>query len=137
MTSPFLGMAFAGVLFGIWPLVMRESGLGGMASTAVFIAMSAAVIMPAALFTGVTLQGVMSAKWHYALVAAVLASVGLVLMNHSLANAEPQRFATLFVIMIMMQLVVPSLYQAYVAGVVTVKMAAGVAAAALAIFLLV
>lgn len=135
MNSPFLGMLVAGVLFSIWPIIMSKSGLSGMASTAVFIVMSMTIIVPAAMSNGVTLQSVAGAKGVYALIAAAIASVGLILMNRSLGAADPQQIGSLLLVMVLAQVAVPALYQIWV-GALTMKLVGGIVAAVVAIILL-
>lgn len=135
MTSPFWGMVAAGALFSVWPIIMSKSGLSGMASTAAFIVMSMIIIVPAALSNGVTLQSLADAKVRYVLVAAIIASGGLILMNRSLGAADPKQIGSLLLVMILAQVVVPSLYQIWV-GAVNAKLVGGILAAVVAIFLL-
>lgn len=69
--------------------------------------------------------------------ACVAGGLGLLAFNGMLSRATPQTVGSLFVLMLVVQIATPALYQVINSGEVTVSKAVGFAAAILAAFLLV
>lgn len=122
----------AGVFFGIWPLLMNRSGLPGSVSSAVFSGVVFLFVVPFALKGGVA---TLDANWVMAIGAGVVAAVGVLQFNGMLAKAIPQNVGTLFVLMIVVQVAIPAIYQVVMTG-LTVTKAAGFLAAIVAAILL-
>lgn len=124
----------AGVLFGIWPLLMNRSGLNGNVSSAVFSLACLAGTLPFALWSmGNSLA---TANWPIIAVAGVLGALGLLFFNGMLAKATSEKVGTLIVLAIVAQISIPALYQVVTNGGLTVSRGIGFAAAVLAAFLL-
>lgn len=127
-------MAAAGVLFGIWPLLMSRSGLTGTTSTAVFATIVLVFVMPVAFISGFNTTG---ANWRFAVAAACCGAIGLILFNAALAEATQESLGKLFVIMIIVQTALPAAYHVVMNHGMTFKTGVGFAAAILAAILLI
>lgn len=135
MSELHLRAVLAGVFFGIWPLLMNRSGLTGNVSSAVFALGALIVVSPFAFyeFSSVTV----SVVWTMVVGACIFGGLGLLSFNGMLSKATPETVGSLFVLMIVMQIATPALYQVINGGGLTVSKAIGFAAAILAAFLLV
>lgn len=135
MSELHLRAVLAGVFFGIWPLLMNRSGLTGNVSSAVFALGALIVVSPFALyeFSGATI----SVVWTMVVGACIFGGLGLLAFNGMLSKATPETVGSLFVVMIVVQVATPALYQVINGGGLTVSKAIGFAAAILAAFLLV
>ena len=135
MSELHLRAVLAGVFFGIWPLLMNRSGLTGNVSSAVFALGALIVVSPFALyeFSGVTT----SVVWTMVVGACIFGGLGLLAFNGMLSKATPETVGSLFVVMIVVQVATPALYQVINGGGLTVSKAIGFAAAILAALLLV
>ena len=103
----------AGILFGIWPLFMNRSGLSGNLSTFVFASVVLLCVFP---FAANSLQNIGNANWVWAIAAGVFGSMGLLAFNSVLSKATPQNVGIFIVLMIVVQTVVPAVYQAIMTG---------------------
>lgn len=97
----------AGLFFGVWPLLMNRSGLGGNLSSLAFASIVTLCVAPFALKNVGDISGV---SWAFVVGAGVMAAIGVLFFNGMLANATPQNVSTLFVVMIVAQAVVPAVY---------------------------
>ncbi|MGE5297781.1 MAG: hypothetical protein ACM3KM_01310 [Acidobacteriaceae bacterium] len=111
---------------------MNRSGLPGSVSSAVFSGVVFLFVVPFALKGGVA---TLDANWVMAIGAGVVAAVGVLQFNGMLAKAIPQNVGTLFVLMIVVQVAIPAIYQVVMTG-LTVTKAAGFLAAIVAAILL-
>lgn len=136
MHELFLKAMFAGIFFGIWPLLMNKSGMTGNVATALFTLVCCVIVVPFAL-NGFEDMAMQNARWSFVVGAAVFGAIGLLLFNGMLAKATSQNVATLFVIMIVAQIMVPTLYQILVGGGVTVSKGFGLIFAVIAALLLI
>ena len=134
MNSLELKSIIAGVLFGIWPLVMNRSGLAGNLATFVFASVVLICVFP---FAVGNLSDIGNSYWVWAVAAGVFAAVGLLLFNSVLSKATPQSVGTFFVLMIIIQTVVPAVYQVIMNGEISFTKLAGFVLAAVASFLLI
>lgn len=125
----------AGLLFGAWPLLMNRSGLNGPLSAAAFAFFCFITVLPAALYS-YNANVVAAASWKIALVAGLVAGLGLLMFSSILAKVTPQTVGTYFVIMILAQISVPAINHTLVTGEYSMKRLAGFGVAALAVFLL-
>ncbi|MFZ2522588.1 MAG: hypothetical protein WAX44_03705 [Minisyncoccia bacterium] len=96
----------AGLFFGVWPLLMNRSGLGGNISAAVFSGTSFLLVLPLAL-SGASATLFTSAKWLYALTAGLAGAIGVIAFNGGLAKSTPQNVGSFFVMMMCVQIAVP------------------------------
>ena len=122
----------AGIFWGTWPLVMNRSGLSGNVSSAVFAGVAFLAVLPLAIKSGWVAQ---SANLKLAVLAGILGALGLIAFNRMLATASIDRVGMLFVIMILTQTAIPSVYQLTISGFSASK-AAGFIAAIIAAILL-
>jgi len=124
----------AGILFGIWPLFMNRSGLSGNLGTFIFAAVVLLCVFP---FAAGSLQNIGRAHWILAITAGIFGAFGLLLFNNVLSKATPQNVGVLIVLMIIVQTVVPAIYQAIISdGIPFSKIAGFVLAAVAAVLLL-
>ncbi len=97
----------AGIFFGVWPLLMQRSGLGGNVSSLAFAVLVALCVSPFALSSIGDLSGV---KWAFVVSAGIAGAVGILSFNGMLAKATAQNVSVLFVLMIVTQTAVPAIY---------------------------
>jgi len=123
----------AGILFGIWPLFMNRSGLAGNLGTFVFASVVLLCVFP---FAAGNFSNLGNVHWIWAIAAGVFGALGLLAFNSVLSKATPQTLGTFFVLMIVVQIVIPAVYQAIMGGGVSFTKLAGFILAAVAAFLL-
>ncbi len=137
MDSLSIKAMLAGLFFGLWPILMNRSGLGGNVSSLVFTSMVLLIVAPFAIASimgnGTSFSSV---NWAIAVASAVAGAVGLLVFNSMLAKATPQAVGTLFVLMIVVQTMVPAIYQTLITGTLSLPRAAGFLMAIGAAFLL-
>ncbi len=102
-----------GLLFGIWPLILRKSGATGNVSSFVFSMFVALVMLPFAL---PNISDVRLVSWKITILAATMGAIGLLFFNGMLAKASSQTAGQLFVLMIIVQTAVPAIHQIMAAG---------------------
>lgn len=122
-----------GVLFGIWPLLMNRSGLGGNISTLVFASVVLLIVLP---FSFSDFNSIANSHWVWAIAAGVFGALGLLTFNSILSTATPQSVGTFFVLMIVVQIAIPAIYHAILSGGLSLTKLAGFVFAAIASFLL-
>ena len=125
--------AIAGILFGIWPLLMNRSGLSGNLSTFVFASVVLLCVFP---FSASSLHNLGSAHWMWAIAAGIIGSMGLLAFNSVLSKAAPQNVGIFIVLMIIVQTIVPAVYQAIITGGLPFTKIIGFVLAAVAAYLL-
>jgi hypothetical protein len=126
--------ALAGLFFGIWPLLMNRSGLPGNVSSAMFAMGVALLILP---------FGVREARgsafhiaWVFVILACMSGAKGILSFNGMLAKASQQEVGSLFLVMIVVQITVPALYDAIINRGVSWEKALGFAFAIVTTYLL-
>lgn len=124
----------AGILFGIWPLLMNRSGLAGNLATFVFASVVLLTVTP---FAVSNLSEIGNSYWLWAVASGVIAAFGLLLFNNVLSDSTPQSVGILVVLMIIVQTVVPAVYQIVMGGEISFAKLAGIVLAVVATFLLV
>lgn len=137
MDSLPLKAAVAGLFFGLWPLFMNRSGLSGSVSSLVFTSVVLLCVLPFGIrhILGGT-EDFAQVSWMMAIVAGICSAIGVMAFNSMLANATPQKVGTLFVLMIIVETVVPAAYSVVINGGVSLTRAAGFVFAAIAAILL-
>jgi hypothetical protein len=132
--EPYVKTVIAGVLFGMWPLLMSRSGLTAMPSAAVFAVAQACILLPLGVYAGISFS---QANWVAATLAAVIGSMGLLTFTDVVLKTPKAEIGRLFIIMLVVQTAVPTIYHIAVSGGLTLKHALGILAALCAIILLV
>lgn len=123
----------AGLFFGFWPLFMNKSGLKDNISSAAFCMIALMVIVPFAIHD---IRALQNAHWLMLIAAGTLGGIGLLFFNGMLSKATPERVGTLFIIMLVAQMIPPAIYQVVKDGGITISKGLGFLAGILAIFLL-
>lgn len=123
----------AGLFFGVWPLFMNKSGLKGSISSAAFCMVALMTIVPFALSDIGVLR---NTRWLMLVVAGIFGGIGLLFFNGMLSKATPEKVGTLFIIMLVAQMIPPAIYQIVKDGGVTISKGLGFLAGIIAIFLL-
>ena len=104
---------FAGICFGIWPIILRKSGLSGNLSSVIFSATTTLFV------TLLSLKGwgsTANANWGIILTSGILSALGIICFNGMLAKATDEAAGTLFVTMILVQTTIPAFYDTCVNG---------------------
>lgn len=98
----------SGIFFGIYPLLLNYSGVGGNLRAAVWCLLALIGVTPFALWSGTSQLA--SANWWALGGAGVLGALALVLLNGFLAGAKPENAGQLFVLMNVTQIAAGALY---------------------------
>lgn len=125
----------AGLFFGLWPLLMSRSGLSGNVSSMAFAGLVFIFVTPFAIGNIASIDA-SSVKWTLVVGAGLLGAVGVMCFNGMLAGAERKDLGTLFVLMIVVQTAVPTVYDAIINRGMSPTKGAGVLLAAIAAVLL-
>jgi hypothetical protein len=120
-----LKMVLAGVLFGCWPLLINRSGMDSNSSSILFSAVGTAIVVSVALTQSTDFA---AGDWRWALAAGVAGGLGVLVFNSGLAEASTAKVSILFVIMILVQIMVPAIYHVYVNQTISPGLAAAFAA---------
>ncbi len=123
----------AGLFFGIWPLLMNRSNLSGNLSSAIFTAIVLICVLPFSLGSTINVTNI---NWGMALPAGILGALGIMSFNGMLAKATPANVSTLFVLMILVQTVIPATYHIAINGGLNLTKGLGFVFAAIAAILL-
>jgi hypothetical protein len=125
----------AGLFWGYWPLAMNRSGLTGNFSSLIFAGGVLILVFPFALWSG---PGTMVAAvgWRWAATAALAGGIGLLMFNGMLAKAPTTDVGRYFLVMLLVQLMVPAVTQIVVSRSLPVGRGVGLVAAFVAVVLL-
>ena len=126
----------SGVLFGIWPLLMNKSGLDGFASAAILGGISFITMLPVAFASGQMQQVSITPQLGFVLVSGIMSGVGVLLFNTMLAKVSTREVGAMILIMIMVQISIPAIYQMVQSGEFSPKEIGGIACAFTAAYLL-
>lgn len=135
MTELHVRALLAGLFFGIWPLLMNRSGLTGNVSSGAFAFGVLVLVLPFTLHEFANIP-VIRGDWKVVVGASVCGAVGVLLFNGLLSKTTPQMVSSLFILMLVVQIVTPALYDVVVNGRLTIPKGVGFAAAILAALLL-
>lgn len=129
MIGLVISAVVAGLCFGAWPLMMNKGGLSGNLGSFVFAAIAAICTLPFAISS---FSGLAQAKWPLVISAAVIGAVGLLSFVGMLTKATPASVSSLFVVMTVVQISCPVIYQLITTGGMTITKGFGFASAILA-----
>ncbi len=110
-----------GICWGIWPLIMNKSGLGGNASSLFFIGIMLVVVYP---FTIGNIGNTAGVNWWFVVIASILGGVGTLLFNGMLAKSTAANVGLLIVITFVLEIAISAVYKAYIDG-LTLKQGIG------------
>jgi hypothetical protein len=135
MSDLYMKAVLAGLFFGIWPLLMNKSRLGGNISSVAFCVGVFIVVSPFAIrsFNQSALSNI---DWKMVVAAVICGGIGLLSFNGMLAKAILKNVSSLFVVALVVQIAVPALYQVYLTRGISPTKGLGFAAAAISAFLL-
>lgn len=136
MSKILLCALLSGLMFGIWPLYMSRSGLSGTTSTFLFVLILIAVVVPFALYQDIKLSEIYESKWQFGVVAGICGAIGLLLFNYTLSNSTKENVGQLFIVMIIVQVSIPTIYHLVVSKNLTWQTLTGLVLAAVASVLL-
>ncbi len=130
----------AGLCFGAWPLFLMRSGLkGNVASLAYGLGgsfmLTLVVLIPLLLKGGIS-QEFSEFRWQPFVIAVVLGMPALIMFNTMLKQAGPADAGKLFVIMVIVQVCVPAVYDCIVNKHISLMKLAAFASAVLTVILL-
>lgn len=128
--------AISGILFGIWPLLMQRSGIVNVyVSTAIMEVFVLSTLLPFGIANFNSLEFA-KMNWSYIIVASISAAFGVLVFNGGLAKSTSANVSTFFVLMMVVQVVVPALYYLYMNGGITASKLFGFGFAVLAAYFL-
>lgn len=130
----YLKAILAGLFFGIWPFFMNKSGLSGNVSSACFAALAFIGVLPFAIHS--CGWSIPTANWKMVILAGLFGAIGLLFFNGMLADASPQEIGNLFIVVVVAQIGVATLYQIFVNGYLSIEKMVGYVAAIVAVYLL-
>lgn len=134
LSHPYVRAVLSGVLFALWPILMNRSGLSGNLASLVFILGNLAIVAPFALMSnGLAIP---HADWLMAGLSCAVASIALLFLNSVLAKATPAAAGTIILLMVLPQVVVPAVYQAFMTHSMPAAKIVGVVLAIIAAVLL-
>ena len=125
----------AGLFFGFWPLLMQRSMLPGNVSAWVFGAVSLAVVTPFA-FKEIGSVPFHEVRWIFGILAGVSGGIGILAFNGGLPKTTSATVSDYFVVMMVVQISVPAIYNILVTGRVTPSKLIGYAFAGIAAYIL-
>jgi drug/metabolite transporter (DMT)-like permease len=135
MNSAHIQVIIAGLLFGMWPLIYNRSGLSGNPGTLLFVAFMLVIIVPYVVFKK-EVPSTPTIGWLIVFFASVVSAMGLFFFTDAIGRVPPQKASSLFVLMIVVQIMVPAIYEVLLKQSVSIKHAAGFICAILAAILL-
>ncbi len=126
----------SGVLFGVWPLLMQRSGITNVyVSTLIMESMVFTTLLPFGL-ANIHVFELARINWWYTVFASVSAAFGVLIFNNGLAKSTSASVSSFFVLMMVVQVVVPATYHLYMNGGMSVSKLTGFAFAGLAAYFL-
>ena len=134
MNGIYVKCVVAGILFGIWPLLMNRSKISGNIAAAVFSFVGLMCILPFAI-NGIN-KTLLGANWALAITAGIMGGFGLLLYNMMIAAATSERVGTLMIINLLLQIVTPAIYTVVVSRSLPLTKGIGFIAAVAAALLL-
>jgi hypothetical protein len=118
MDSLQMRSMLAGLCWGIWPFLLQRSRLTGDFSSFAFTVVILVCVAPFALKNVGDLSQV---NWLMLIGAAICSATGLRSFNGMIEKATSQNLGSLFVLMIVVQISVPAIYDVVSNGGITVS----------------
>jgi hypothetical protein len=112
---------------------MNKSNLNGSTSVTFFAIVVVLIVLPFGIYSGLTVTG---SKWWFAVLAGCIGGLGLLVFNSGLSKISQNEVGQMFIIMIVVQTMVPAIYHVYSNGELTLKTAGGFVAAIITAILL-
>lgn len=125
----------AGLSFGIWPLVLNRSGLSGFPSVLAIVAVIFIAAFPFSIGDTLRTEWGRVNVW-FVIVAGLISTVGMLSFNSMLAKAKPENVSSYIVVMTLVQIAVPAIYQMLLSKGVSFNQAAGIVLAIISAWLL-
>jgi hypothetical protein len=134
----YVEVIIAGIAAGAWPLVMQKSGLIGAPVAVVYSGISLLAALALLLATGAFRASAQptAINWWWAIGAGILAALALLFLSDVVGKTSSVRLSMLYVILLIVQISIPSLFYAVVNHGVSAKQGIGFVLAIAAIFLL-
>ncbi len=132
MDNLYVRAVLSGFLFGACPLLLNRGGLNGNLSTFVLTLIVLICVFPFAIGSMGT---IFNANWIMIIGTGILGAAGMLLFNGVIVKATPQSISSLFVLMLVVQITIPAIYQIVIGG-ITIAKGIGFALAAIAAALL-
>lgn len=126
---------FAGLCFGAWPLIMKQSGLHPIMAAFILCVSTLATIVPL-MHTSAVWQGVARSAALIAVAAGLLNGFGTIAMQRMLADKTTAVSVGVFVIIIAQMVSTAIGGRVFYSDPLTLKRAAGVCLAVAAVYLL-
>jgi len=123
----------AGISFGIYPLLANRSQMQGNPLSLSLLLMGVVLCAPFALKQGIHLPN--QSGLMFLVSAGAFFGLGMLFFTGMLSKASTTQVASMFILMTVVQIAVPVVWQVF-SGNVDVKQLAGIAAAGLAVYLL-
>ena len=123
----------AGVMFGCWPLFISKSGLSGSSVTLFGGIVTFMFVAPFALMNGISLSG---SRWWIIIITGIMAGIGCLAFNDMMVKAKPASGPLFFIIMLVVQTMMPAVYHIVINQQFSIKTIAGFIAAIVACILL-
>ena len=130
----FLLMVLSGLLFGSGGLLLKKSGLSSTMAAMVYYTTALVFVLPFVFLSGVgtmTIRGLLTVG-----IAGCIGGVACLIFNDVIVKADNKAIGVLILIMLVAQLMPPTIHYVIMNGHITPKKTAGIATAVLAAYLL-
>jgi hypothetical protein len=107
-------MVIAGVAFGLWPLIMQKSGLNGNVQS--FFFGGIALVLISAFAIGDLKVAMSQINWTPTIIAGIVGGIGMLCFNEGLAKTPVEMLGQMFVLMIVVQTLVPAVFHVWANG---------------------
>lgn len=136
MSNFYFTSVLAGIFFGLWPLLLNRSGLNGNFASVIFAGIGFIFILGVSIFTN-SIQSSSNPNWYMVMAAGIASAMGVLLLNSVLAKISPANVSTIFVLMLIVQISIPAIYQVIVSGSLSIQKTVGFILAGVTAWLLI